>query len=82
MLAALEKNPYVVMGSAQRDIDCERVWRAELDKRLRSKQAQNTGVCVGCVCKGWLVGHAVVGRSEGVRVASRICGLKPHPHML
>lgn len=43
MLAAMEKNPFVVMGSEKRDIDYERVWNNELDKRLRRKQLQNTG---------------------------------------
>lgn len=43
MFAALEKNPFVVMGSPYRDIDCERVWRNELNRRLGSKARQNTG---------------------------------------
>lgn len=43
MLAAMDKNPFVVMGSNFRDIDYERVWRNELDKRLRRKQTQSTG---------------------------------------
>jgi hypothetical protein len=43
MFAALEKNPFVVMGSEYRDIDCERVWRVELDRRLKRTKAQSTG---------------------------------------
>jgi hypothetical protein len=44
MLAAMEKNPFVVMGSQHRDIDYERVWRNELEKRMRRKLLQSTGV--------------------------------------
>jgi hypothetical protein len=43
MLAALDKNPFVVMGSEYRDIDCERVWRVELERRLKRTKAQSTG---------------------------------------
>lgn len=43
MLAAMEKNPFVVMGSQHRDIDYERVWRNELDKRMNRKLLQSTG---------------------------------------
>jgi hypothetical protein len=44
MLAAMEKNPFVVMGSQHRDIDYERVWRNELEKRMGRKLLQSTGV--------------------------------------
>lgn len=43
MLAAMEKNPFVVMGSEKRDIDYERVWRNELEKRVTRRQLANTG---------------------------------------
>jgi hypothetical protein len=43
MLAALDKNPFVVMGSPYRDIDYERVWNNELNKRAGRKARQSTG---------------------------------------
>lgn len=43
MFAALEQNPFVVMGSEYRDIDFERVWRVELERRLKCTKAQSTG---------------------------------------
>jgi hypothetical protein len=38
MLAAQEKNPFVVMGNDSRDIDYETTWRAHLAKVARKKQ--------------------------------------------
>jgi hypothetical protein len=46
MLAALDKNPFVVMGSPYRDIDYERVWNNELTKRAGGKTRQSTGQAV------------------------------------
>jgi len=43
MLSAMEKNPFVVMGSDYKDIDYERVWRTELEKQCRRKKTQSTG---------------------------------------
>lgn len=43
MLAALDKNPFVVMGSPYRDIDYERVWTNELNKRQGRKAPKSTG---------------------------------------
>lgn len=43
MLSAMDKNPFVVMGSEYKDIDFERVWRTELEKQSRRKKAQSTG---------------------------------------
>lgn len=53
MLTALEQNPFVVMGSDLRDIDCERVWRAELEKICKRKKEQSTGegFLFGCECR-------------------------------
>jgi hypothetical protein len=43
MLAAMDGNPFVVLGSEQRDIDVERVWRRHLEQQARRKQLGSTG---------------------------------------
>lgn len=40
MLAAMGKDPFLVLGSEHRDIDYERVWRNHLTKVSRNKAAK------------------------------------------
>lgn len=74
MLAALDKNPLVVMGSPFRDIDYERVWNNELSKRAGRKARQSTGQEGVLVV---VVVVVVVVLDPGVDTLAALSGIRP-----